>query len=184
MSPTSDRLFWLLRHAKTLADPPKGGGDHERKLAPRGRKDADALGARLGAGGDRLGFSARQLPALVLCSDATRTTQTAERALSSMTRAPAVDRRRSLYTASPDEVIGELRGVDDAVTSVMVVGHNPTAGALAESMLDAADKSGRQEVGRHGFPTCALAVYRLPAGRWREVALGTGTLVGLFLPPF
>ena len=43
MSPTSDRLFWLLRHAKTLADPPKGGGDHERKLAPRGRKDADAL---------------------------------------------------------------------------------------------------------------------------------------------
>ena len=120
----------------------------------------------------------------MLCSDATRTTQTAERALSSMTRAPAVDRRRSLYTASPDEVIGELRGVDDAVTSVMVVGHNPTAGALAESMLDAADKSGRQEVGRHGFPTCALAVYRLPAGRWREVALGTGTLVGLFLPPF
>jgi len=174
---------WLLRHAKTLADPPKGGGDHERKLAPRGRRDADALGRRLGAG-DRLGFKASELPTLVLCSTATRTTQTTERALGAMARPPDVEYRRTLYTASPDQVVDELRTVDDGVTSVMVVGHNPTAHALAESMVAADDKAGRQKVARHGFPTCALAVYAVPVARWADLALGSGTVLGLFVPPY
>ncbi len=176
--------MWLLRHAKTLADPPKGGGDHERKLAPRGRRDADALGRRLGAGGDRLGFKGSELPALVLCSTATRTTQTAERALGAMARPPLVDYRRSLYTASPDQVVDELRTVDDGVGSVMVVGHNPTAHVLAESMVAADDKAGRLEVAKHGFPTCALALYAVPVARWADLVLGTGTVLGLFVPPY
>jgi len=184
VSPTSHRLLWLLRHAKTLTNPPKGGGDPERKLAPRGRRDADALGLRLGDHGDHLGFKAGELPTLVLCSTATRTTQTAERVLAAMSGPPPVDHRRSLYNASPDQVIEELRTVDDDVTSVMVVGHNPTAHVLAESVVAGADKAGRREVSRHGFPTCALAVYRLPVARWRDVALGTGTLVGLRFPPY
>jgi phosphohistidine phosphatase len=184
VSPPAHRLVWLLRHAKTLTDPPKGGGDHERKLGPRGRRDADALGRRLGDGGDLLGFGADELPSLVLCSTATRATQTAERALGAMAPPPTVDQRRSLYAADPNQVIDELRTVDDGVTSVMVVGHNPTAHALAESMVAAADKAGRREVTRHGFPTCAVAVYRVPASRWPDLALGTGTLLGLFVPPY
>ena len=29
------RILWLLRHAKTVADPPPGGSDYDRVLAPR-----------------------------------------------------------------------------------------------------------------------------------------------------
>ena len=38
------RTLWLLRHAKTVTDPPHGGTDFDRVLAPRGRRDATALG--------------------------------------------------------------------------------------------------------------------------------------------
>ena len=78
--------LWLLRHAKTVPDPPAGKTDHERPLAPRGRRDADALARRLEA--DRLGFKAADLPGLVLCSTAVRTVQTAERVLPGPGRPP------------------------------------------------------------------------------------------------
>jgi phosphohistidine phosphatase len=166
--------LWLLRHAKTVPDPPPGKTDHERPLAPRGRRDADALARRLED--DRLGFRARDLPGLVLCSTAVRTVQTAERVVPGLGD-PPVDYRRALYDASPDDVIDELRSLDDEVDTVMVVGHNPTAQILAVSMEKKRDD-------RRTFPTCALAVYRLPVKKWAEVEQGTGTLLGLFVPPF
>ncbi len=184
MTQAPERLFWLLRHAKTVADPPKGGTDHERRLAPRGRRDADALGARLGDDGDRLGLTPVDLPDLVLCSTASRTRQTVERALSKMGAPPPARYLRELYNASEDGVLDEVRNVDDAVGSVMVVGHNPTAHALAAGMVSRSDKTGRRQIERAGFPTCALAVYRLTLGHWADITEGTGTLIGLFVPPF
>jgi phosphohistidine phosphatase len=171
----ADRLLWLLRHAKAVPDPLPGETDHERPLAPRGRRDADALGHRLAT--DRLGCVPAELPGLVLCSTATRTVQTAERALARMTDPPPMDYRRALYGASPEQVLAELATLDDGVRSVMVVGHNPTAHALAVAM-------DREPAPDRTFPTCALAVYCLPAGRWLDVAEGTGTLAGLFTPPY
>jgi phosphohistidine phosphatase len=166
-------ILWLLRHAKTVPDPPAGKTDHDRPLAPRGRRDADALGKRLADPG----FGPAELPALVLCSTATRTVQTAERVLAALDHPPPVEYRRSLYGASPEQVLDELRGVEEGVPSVMVVGHNPTAHDLVTSL-------GRDGKGPTSFPTCALAVYRLPVSRWPEVAAGTATLLGLYAPPF
>lgn len=165
-------ILWILRHAKAVPDPPDGKTDHERPLAPRGRRDADALGKRLA----EPGFGPAELPELVLCSTATRTVKTAQRALASFDRPPPVDYRRALYGASTEDVLDELRGVGDEYGSVMVVGHNPTAHDLVVS-LD-------REAGPKAFPTCALAVFRLPVDRWRDIARGRGTLLGLYTPPF
>jgi len=166
-------IFWLLRHAKAV--PPTRGSDHERPLAPRGRRDADALGRRLRE--DRLGFEAADLPGLVLCSTATRTVQTAERVLAHLPSPPQVELRRALYGAPPELVLDQVRTVDDGVGSVLVVGHNPTARALAIAM-------DRDKVAERSFPTCALAVFRLPVDRWIDVSEGTGSLLGLFTPPY
>jgi len=179
-----DRLLWLLRHAKTLTDPPKGGTDHERRLGARGQRDASALGARLGDDGDHLGFAKKDLPTAVLCSTATRTTQTAERVLADMSSPPAVTFSPELYSATVDGVLDELGKLEDDITSVMVVGHNPTAAWLAGAILSAKDKPGRKEVERRGLPTCALAVYRLPIGHWYQIAEESATLLGLFTPPY
>ena len=165
-------IVWILRHAKAVPDPPSGKSDHERTLAPRGRRDADALGKRLA----EPGFVPVGLPELVLCSTATRTVKTAERALASLEHPPPVDYRRSLYGASTDDVLDELRGVGSDISSVMVVGHNPTAHDLVVS-LDRAS-------GPKSFPTCALAVFRLPAERWSNLDRGTGKLLGLYTPPY
>ncbi|HVX22840.1 MAG TPA: histidine phosphatase family protein [Acidimicrobiales bacterium] len=175
------RVLWVLRHAKTVADPPPGGTDHDRTLAPRGRRDAEALGRRLA--GDRLGLDrdGAPLPELVLCSTAARTRQTADLVLAGLVGAPLVDVRRAVYYASPDQVLAEIRTVPDDVTSAMVVGHNPTAHALAAGLGTDDD---RVTVEGRGFPTCALAVFRLPVARWSDVAEQAGHLAGLFTPPY
>ncbi len=178
------KLLWLLRHAKTVPDPPPGGTDHERPLAPRGRRDADALARRLGPGGDRLGLPPDALPQVVLCSTATRTVQTAERALAVLDPAPAVTFLRSLYGAPPEGVLDELRLVDDGARAAMVIGHNPTMHLLTEALSSAEDRAGRRQVERRGVPTCALALFEVPVDHWSALALGTATLVSLSTPPY
>ena len=179
------RLLWLLRHAKTVPDPPPGGTDHERPLAPRGRRDADALARRLGPGGDRLGLPAGTLPQLVLCSSATRTAQTAERVLAEVDQAPPVTHLRSLYAATPEGVLDELRMVDDEVGAAMVVGHNPTMHDLVAGLPAADDLAGRRLLEERGVPTCTVAVLLLPPDEpWSAVAEGTARLVNLSIPPF
>jgi phosphohistidine phosphatase len=168
-----------VRHAKAVPDPPAGGADHDRALAPSGRRDAEALGRRLA--GDRFGFAPGDLPAVALCSTARRTAQTAEAALAGV--GTELDLRRSLYQATPDEVLDEVRTVDDEATAVMVVGHNPTVHRLAIAMIADDDEASRRAL-RDRFPTCGVAVYRLRAERWRDVAAGTGTVAGWFAPPF
>lgn len=173
------RVLWVLRHAKAVADPPPGGADHDRTLAPRGRRDAGALGRRLA--GDRFGLDRDDLPDLVLSSTAVRTRQTTEEVLSALADPPVVDFRHALYYATPEQALAEVQTVPDAARAVLLVGHNPTAHALAAGL---GDLETAVEVEVKGFPTCALAVYRLPAARWLDIAEGTGTLAGFFTPPY
>lgn len=173
-----DLVLWLLRHAKAASDPPAGGSDHERVLAPRGRRDAAALGRRLGAGD--LGFGDADLPALVVASTAARTTETAENVAGAL--GLRVDRRRRLYYVSADDVLAEVRTLDDAARSVMVVGHNPATHELALELLAADDRAARAALS--SFPTCAVALFRTGVTRWRDVAYGGATLVGFARPPY
>ncbi|MGH8980163.1 MAG: SixA phosphatase family protein [Acidimicrobiales bacterium] len=173
----AERLVWLLRHAKAAADAPPGGGDHQRPLAPRGRRDAAALGHCIGAGG--LGFGEDELPAHVVCSTAARTTETAEQVCAPL--GLELDRRRRLYYGTLDDVLAELRTLDDGCRAVMVVGHNPATHALALELLSE-QAPGRDRLS--SYPTCALAVIRVGAARWRGLAIGTGTLAGYFVPPY
>jgi phosphohistidine phosphatase len=173
------RVLWVLRHAKTVRRPPVGGADHERVLAARGRRDADALGARLGDGGDRFGLDPSLGPAVVLCSTAARAVETTERVLEQMSSPPPVTYLHSLYGASPEDVLERVSMVEEDVDSAMVVGHNPTFEALVSAMprRPVASLSG-------GFATCGLAVFELPVARWDEIAPRTATVLGVFVPPF
>jgi phosphohistidine phosphatase len=172
----ASHTLWLLRHAKAVVDPPDGGGDHERPLSAKGRRDSDALGKRLGKGGDR--FALKGWPDLVLCSTATRTRETAERALARVKSAPPVEYRRSLYEAAPQDVVAELNALDEEIDIVLVVGHNPTAEILAASFARPTGKRLPQ-----ALPTCALAVFTFSLP-WSEVELGTALSIKLFVPPF
>ncbi len=173
-----DLLLWLLRHAKAAPDPPAGGSDHERPLAPRGRRDAAALGLRLRAGD--IGPRGAALPELVLASTATRTTETAEKVAAAL--GVPVDRRRRLYYGSPTEVLAEVRTLDDGVRSVMVVGHNPATHSLALELVAEGDGAARGAL--TSFPTCAVALFGTGVTRWRDLTPGTATLLGFARPPY
>jgi phosphohistidine phosphatase len=180
------RTLWLLRHAKAVADPPAGGDDFDRVLAPRGRRDATALGRLIGQDDEGFGHGLDQIPRpqIALVSPAARTSATAELVLGGMAGGTEPEYPEDLYGADPDDVLEHLRLVPDAVSSVMVVGHNPTAHALAVGLISPQDTKGRELVAKRGFPTCALGVYRLDIAAWAEVDGRCGTLLGLFIPPF
>jgi phosphohistidine phosphatase len=173
------RVLWVLRHAKALRRPPVGGADHERTLAPRGRRDADALGKCLGDQGDHLGLADDLMPGLVLCSTAARTVETTARVLAGLAKPPPVTYLPSFYGGSPEEVLEQVSMVDEEISAVMVVGHNPTFEALVAAMprSPVPSLSG-------GFATCGLVVFNLPVRRWDEIAPRTAAVLGVFLPPF
>lgn len=161
------RTLVLMRHAKS--DYPDGVPDHERPLADRGIREAGLAGDWLRA----------HVPAVdqVLCSSATRTRQTLAR---TAVGAPAefLDR---LYGATPGEVIDEINKVDDAVATLMVVGHEPTMSHLAlglsgpDSNREAAEQIDRK------YPTSAIAVLRV-AGSWTDLGLSGAELTAFHVP--
>jgi phosphohistidine phosphatase len=178
------RTVWLLRHAKTVADPPPGGDDFDRVLAPRGRRDATALGRRFAGSAEGLGLKGAVLPTVALVSPAARTKATAELVLAGLTDPPECLLQEGLYGADPEDVLEHLHALDDDVASAMVVGHNPTAHALSQGLIGPTDKKGMALAVQRGFPTCALGVYTFKARRWADVEARSGKLLALLVPPY
>ena len=186
------RHLWILRHGKAASDAPWGGGDRERPLTGRGRRDATALGRRLGGEGPILGMDGVPAPDLAVCSDAVRTRQTADLLIEATGHPLPLDSYRSFYQADSDLVLRYLREIDEGVTGALVVGHNPAmyrliwelVGEDEEGEAGAGAPDGRAALEARGFPTCSLAVLALGVGAWEDLAHGCGTLVGLFKPPY
>lgn len=188
---SSGRYLWILRHAKAVPDAQREGGDKDRPLADRGRRDASALGRRLAARPVDLdlGPGALPRPELAVCSAAVRTRQTTDLIVDAFDGDLLVSAYHSLYDADPDLVLQFVREIDEGVGSALLVGHNPTAFEVAWRLLpEAADPedptADRNVLEAHGFPTCALAVLSLEVNAWEDVAHGCGTLVGVFKPPY
>jgi phosphohistidine phosphatase len=177
------RTLWLLRHAKAVADPPDGGDDFDRVLAPRGRRDAEALGRLVARRGSAWRSGAEPLPQIAFVSPAARTMATADLVLAGVTLQPRRSSPADLYGAEPEDVLRRLRRrvvPDDHDRGHAVV---DLAQALALGLLDLEDK-GRDDVIRRGFPTCALGIYRLDIAQWADVGGQCASLVDLLTPPF
>lgn len=158
------RNLVLMRHAKSAY--PDGIADHDRPLAPRGIREAGLAGGWLRA----------NLPAVdaVLCSTATRARQTLAH---TGIDAPARYAER-LYGAAPGTVIEEINRVGDNVTTLLVVGHEPTTSALAIVLasISGTDAAVAERISEK-FPTSGIAVLRV-AGHWADVEPGCAALVG------
>lgn len=160
-----DRLI-LFRHAKAQSDAPSGD-DFDRRLAPRGHREAKAMGARLAALGCK--------PDLVLVSPALRTRETWELAAEAL-GGGEVRFEPALYNAEAGaigrlaEQAGESRG------TVVVVAHNPGLQELAVRLLqDGAAPAGFLARARRHFPPAAAAVFDIDAA-------GRASADGLYYP--
>jgi phosphohistidine phosphatase len=182
----SARYLWLLRHAKTVTDPPPGGSDFDRVLAPRGRRDATALGRLFAGQGNGLGPALKGVPrpTMALVSPAARTMATTELVVGTMAEPPVLRFDAAMYGAEPFEVLELLQALDDDVDAVMVVGHNPTAQALSRDLLAPRDKKNLSLMERRGFPTCALGVYAFKDRHWADADFEAAKLLALLTPPY
>lgn len=142
----------LIRHAKSSWKYPHLA-DIDRPLNKRGRHDAPMMGKRLASRGHAV--------ARIITSPALRALRTAQ-AISSAFDLP-VDQLRVdplLYGASADQLLNRIQNVEDAQSSVALVGHNPDMAMLMEHL------SGRPF---EHVPTCAVAVFDFDTDSWRQV---------------
>ncbi|RZK95310.1 MAG: histidine phosphatase family protein [Rhodococcus sp. (in: high G+C Gram-positive bacteria)] len=165
-SSSRTRTLILMRHGKSAY--PEGVADHERPLAPRGRKQA-------GLAGEWLRSTQPPIDA-VLCSTARRTRETLE-----ATRVGAPARfAAELYGAYPSEILLEIVQVEPSVRTLLVVGHVPGMPSTALDLAGNPD-TGDANLMREKFPTSALAVLTVPC-EWDELTSSAASLATFHVP--
>lgn len=165
----------LLRHAKS--DWSGNLSDHNRPLAPRGRKAATRIGAFMRKKG--------YVPATVLCSTAERTRETLDLLLPTLRADPAIRYDQALYLAEWPALLATLRSTETVDTPLLMIGHNPGIEQLAINLVlqpQDADERARFEHLERKFPTAALAVLDFDEPHWGAVKPGTGRLTDFVRP--
>jgi phosphohistidine phosphatase len=159
----------LIRHAQAAA----GQVDADRPLTAPGARHAAAIGAWLTAAG--------VVPDRVLVSPALRAVQTWEQAGTALAEGPQpiVDPR--IYDNTVEALLEVLRETPDDLGTVVLVGHNPSVGALAGVLDDGEGPGAARQALEAGFPTGAVAVFDLGVP-FSGIAPGTGTLRDLAVP--
>jgi phosphohistidine phosphatase len=142
----------LARHAKSSWSYPHLS-DLERPLNKRGKKAAPIMGKALKERGI--------LPEAIFASPSVRTQKTsallAEQLDFPIEEIRVVD---SFYGADPGSIVRFARELDDALSTVMLVGHNPTWTALSYSLT-----------GQHlaNLPTAGILVIDFERDRWADL---------------
>ena len=135
--------------------------DIDRPLNKRGKKDAPEMGRRLAA--------QEIMPDMILSSPARRARKTAgqlARALGFYKKNIII--HEEIYGASVDELLKIIQGLDEDISSVIIVGHNPETTVMA-NVLGGLDID--------NVPTCGVVAYDFTVSSWQEIEKGRGTLV-------
>lgn len=158
------KTLLLLRHAKSSWEDTTLS-DHDRPLKPRGVKAARRIG--------RLLREQNLIPERILCSTATRAKETLRLVEEEFSQQAATDFIAALYHCQPGEFIMALQGVEAAVNSVMIVGHNPGMEEWLQNLI------GKPET----MPTGCLVQLAVPLDDWSQVTESTrGDLINIWRP--
>jgi phosphohistidine phosphatase len=174
MASSPTRRLILLRHAKSAW--PDDVPDHERPLAPRGRRDAPAAGEWL--------RKSDYVPDRVLCSTARRARETWQLAEEELGAHPQTDFEDRVYGASTADLLTLAGQTSADVHTLLIVGHDP---AMRELTLELASEQagdvGAEALGRIQvkYPTAAIAVLSFPGG-WTELGPGQAQLASFATP--
>lgn len=166
------KTLFLLRHAKSSWGDP-ALDDFDRPLAPRGKRATKRLARHIAA--QRYQFD------LVLCSAARRARDTWERIARTLKSDVPVVHSRALYLKGEDGFVTALRGLDEAVGSVVLVAHNPDIAAFAGWLCRDGDGEALSRL-RTKYPTGGFAAIALDCETWAALDGGCGTLKSFVAP--
>jgi phosphohistidine phosphatase len=163
------RRLLLIRHAKA-AD---GAVDIDRELTGRGTRQAAAIGTWL--------TDAGLAPDRAFVSPARRAAQTWELASAEFAQRPPSSVEERIYDNTVEDLLAVLADAPDDVSTLAVVGHNPSIGQLAYDLEDGEGPSTARRDLEAGFPTGTVAVFTLTTP-FRELGPGTATLTDFRTP--
>jgi phosphohistidine phosphatase len=170
------RRLMLLRHAKTETDAPSGR-DQDRRLDPRGHRDAAEIGAWIGTHPPFLDH--------VMVSPAVRAVQTwdiAWEAMKEQAPKPQIELVPELYGADATQLLLSIRMASATDPKrLMLVGHNPGMHELALALIGSGDAASREAV-LDNLPTSGLVIFDFAIDDWNDVAFRRGRLM-LFVSP-
>ena len=166
------KRLYLIRHCKA-AKASAYDGDRDRSLAGSGPRAATAIGGRLAE------LDAH--PELILCSSARRAVETATLVTRSLFTPPPITPEDGLYNATPGDVFARMQSLDIVSGTVIIIGHNPTLGVLAQHLAGGKDPVLLASLSRK-FPAGAVACLEFDTTRWTALAPGGGVLT-FFLTP-
>jgi phosphohistidine phosphatase len=143
----------IMRHAKSSWSD-SDATDHERTLNRRGLRDAPRMGQ----------FIAEQncLPDLIASSTAKRAKLTAELFVENCAGADDIELQfvDNFYHAAPRSYLEYIASINnDAIQTIMVVGHNPGLETLVYRLSNSYET----------MPTAAIAHFQLDIDRWSKV---------------
>lgn len=146
------KTLTIIRHAKSSWDDP-AVSDKERPLNRRGMKDAPKMGQGLAERGSQ--------PELLLTSPATRAIETA-RIIADKVGYPINDIivLEDLYNAPASMLRKIVRGLDESLREVFIIGHNPGLSEYADEVSNGQVKD---------LPTCSVVELKFDIKKWSEV---------------
>lgn len=166
------KTLYLLRHAKS-ARARGWEDDFERALAPRGRRDASAVGVLMRGEG--------RIPSLALVSTARRAAETWRLIASELGTGVREIAEDSLYLAAAEQMFRAITTTADDHGSLLIIGHNPGLHDLARGLVRDGPPDDIARL-RKGYPTCALSEIRFDIDSWSELRPETGQLGRLIFP--
>ena len=151
------KTLFLLRHAKA-ENAALGLTDLNRALNSRGRNEAQAIGTFLKKQNQKFD--------LVLCSTAVRARETTELVLAAAELAANVRYDQRIYEAGPRRLLEVISEIEEDLSVVLLVGHNPGMEELLQVLTDRVEQ----------LATGTLAKIDLAAAEWSKAREGSGTL--------
>ena len=158
------KILMLLRHAKSSWKD-VSLSDFERPLNGRGRKAAETIGRYISRN--------RLEPELVLSSPAVRARETIGIVVKAAKLRAEVRYDERIYEADPERLMEMVSQIEENLTSVMVVGHNPGIEEFLELLTGSSEH----------MATAALAKISFSeADKWSKVSTGKGSLEQIVRP--
>jgi phosphohistidine phosphatase len=168
----NQKTLYILRHAKAEAGS-AAQEDHLRHLSARGVEDAARMGAYLVASDVH--------PERILCSTAVRTAETLMKIEEAYRHTLPVKYVEKLYLASANDMLALIAGADQAVTKLMVIGHNPGLHQLSLMLAKSGDPHLLEELAMK-LPTATFLSIEFSGASWNGIKHGGGKLTHFVTP--
>lgn len=159
-----------MRHSKAE---PFASTDHARVLIERGRTDASGAGSFLAGVG--------AVPDHAVVSTSARTRETWELVAEAAGADVEATYDDAVYHGGTDEALESLRAVPEDATTVIFVGHNPTASNLVHLLDDGRGDPDVVSDMLRGFPTSALVVFDVEVA-WADLGVETARVTAFHAP--